>query len=109
MTRLRRFLAVIAFLGTVAYISSALQGQPGKKTGGTGTTPQVNPGIRVSDLAEAPTESRFSIPGVLTYLPLKGDLYFALQVKPKLDPTPVPPRDTLVMMSTAATQAGADW
>src|ERR1700688_4226455 len=102
MTNARRFLAVIAFLGLAAYVSTTLQGQPGKKAPAeTVTTPQNTPAQHVSLLAEA-TESRFALPGVITYQPVNGDLYFALQLKPKLDPTPRRPRDILIMLSTAA-------
>ena len=86
MTKARRFLAVIALLGIVAIVSSTLQGQPGKKAAGAGTTPQITPATQVSQLAES-SESRFSAAGVLTYQPVKGDLYFALQLQPKLVPT----------------------
>src|ERR1019366_105657 len=110
MTNVRRFLAVMAFLGLAAYVSSTLLGQPGKKAGpvGSGTTPQVTPADNVSQLADA-SESRFAQPGTITYQPLQGALYFAMQIKPKLEPTPRRPRDILIMLSTAATQAGAGW
>jgi hypothetical protein len=107
MTMVRRFVAVVAFLGLAAYVSTALQGQPGTKTSRP-TTPQVSPAKQVSQLAEA-SESRFDVGGIITYQPVQGDLYFALQVKPKLDPTPQRPRDILIMLSTAATQAGPSW
>ncbi len=84
-----------------AWISSSLQGQSGKKAAGTGTTPQIIPGKQVSQLAEA-GDSRFTLNGVQTYQSIKGDAYFALQVQPKLDPTPARPRDYLIMLSTAA-------
>src|SRR5262249_41781759 len=35
--------------------------------------------------------------------------YFALQLRPKLDPGPRRPRDYLVLVSTSAGQAGAAW
>jgi hypothetical protein len=108
MTKVRRLLAVVAFLGTAAYVSTTLQGQSGTKTGGPSTTPQMTPAKQVSQLAEA-SESRFAAAGVVTYQPVQGDLYFALQVKPKLEATPQRPRDILIMMSTAATQAGPGW
>ena len=105
MTKIRRFLAIVAFLGIAAIISSSLQGQPGKKGG---TTPQITPAAQVSQLAEA-TESRFTAPDVITYQPVNGDRYFAMQIKPALKPAADRPRDILIMMSTAATQAGPDW
>src|SRR5687768_524030 len=107
MTRVRRLLVVAGFLGMAAIISSSSsEGQSGKK--GPVTTPQLTPAKEVSLQAE-PTDSRFSMPGVLTYQPLKGDHYFALQVQPKLEPAANRPRDILVMMATTATQGGAGW
>jgi hypothetical protein len=108
MTRLRRLLAVVAFLGVATWISSSLQGQSGKKAAGTGTTPQITPAKQTSQLAEA-GDSRFAAAGVQTYQPLKGDAYFALQLQPTLELAPARPRDYLIMLSTAATQAGPGW
>jgi hypothetical protein len=104
MTGMRRLLAVTAFLGLAVILSSATQGQPGKKSG-TGTTPQLTPSREVSLLAES-GDSRFTQPGVQVYQPVKGDPYFALQVQPKLAAQPARPRDILIMLSTAATQSG---
>jgi hypothetical protein len=105
MTELRRLLAVSAFFGLVAIISSSLQGQSAKKTAGSATTPQFTPARQVSQLAES-ADSRFSAPGVLTYQPLKGDAYFALSIQPKLEKQADRPRDIVIMMSTTATQGG---
>src|SRR5207253_1048934 len=66
------------------------------------------PAKQVSDLAEA-ADSRFTAAGVVTYQPVNGDLYFALQLQPKLEAVPRRPRDILIMMSTAATQGGKGW
>src|ERR1051325_3273992 len=109
MTKVRRFVAVVAFLGVAAIVSTSSQGQSGKKkASGPVTTPQLTPAKEASQLAEA-SESRFGLPGVNTYQPIKGDLYFALQLQPKLDKAPDRPRDILVMMSTTATQGGPGW
>ncbi len=108
MTKVRRLVVVIGFLGIAAVLSTASKGQPGKKPAGLVTTPQLTPAKEVSQLAEA-TESRFSQPGIVTYQPIQGDLYFALQLQPKLDKAPDRPRDILVMMSTTATQGGTGW
>src|ERR1043166_6177256 len=98
MTNVRRFIAVMAFLALAVSISTSLQGQSGKKPAVNGSPPQATPAQQVSDLADA-TESRFPAAGVITYQPVNGDLYFALQVQPKLEATPRRPRDILVMMS----------
>src|SRR4051794_32185754 len=104
MTMMRRLLALSAFLGAVAVISTTLQGQQGKKSGAD-TSPQTAPAKQVSQLADA-VDSRFGSPGVLTYQPLKGDAAFALKLQPKLDTTATPqrPRDLVIVMSTSATQ-----
>ena len=70
MTKLRRFVAVMTFVGLAAYISTSLHGQPGKKADSPATTPQILPATQVSHLAEA-SESRFNAPGILTYLPVQ--------------------------------------
>src|SRR5262245_60953412 len=111
MTRVRRLLAVCALLGVIALVSSYSQGQTGKKTGPAGgaVTPQLTHAKGVSQLAAAPAESRFILPGVNTYQPVKGDAYFAMQVQPALPATPQRPRDYLIMLGTSGTQAGASW
>ncbi|HZZ78015.1 MAG TPA: hypothetical protein VFE62_05835 [Gemmataceae bacterium] len=107
MTRLRRLVAVSALLGLAVWVSSSLQGQSGKKPAGV-ATPQIVPGKAVSQPAE-PTDSRFASSAIQTYQPIKGDAYFAMPVQPKLEDVPVRPRDYLIMLSTAATQAGPSW
>src|SRR5438034_998952 len=108
MTKMRRFVAVMIFLGTAAWISTALQGQPSPKGSVPAAAPQVSPGSEVSKQAEA-TNSRFSAPEVITYQAVKGDIYFALPVQPKLEAQPTRARDIVIMLSTAATQGGASW
>src|SRR5262245_53894571 len=108
MTRVRRLLGVAALLGFAALVSSSSQGQPGKKAGsGPVLTPQPAPAKEVAQLAEAPTESRFNLPSAITYKPVQGDHYVAVQIKPVLEPAPRRPRDYLIMISTSAAQAGA--
>ncbi len=109
MTKVRRLLAVCAFVGVAVLVSSSTQGQSGKKAGG-GVTPQMTPAAKgVSQLADAPAESRFSVAGVNTYQPVKGDAYFAMKVQPALEATAPRPRDFLIMLGTSATQAGTSW
>ena len=111
MKKMRRFLAVITVVGLVAYISTRLHGQVGKKVDKPIATPQATvPAVPANLRAYEPTSTgRFGMPGVITYQGIKGDAYFALQVKPHLEKTPDQPRDYLIMLSTAATQAGASW
>ena len=111
MTRVRRLSGVIALLGFAALVSSSSQGQSGKKaTPASPLTPQianqVAPAKEVAQLSEA-SESRFNIPGAISYKPVQGDLYVAMQIQPKLDPAPRRPRDYLIMLSTSAAQGGA--
>jgi hypothetical protein len=108
MLKLRRFAAVLAFLGTAAALSSSLWGQVAAKRVATGTTAQSKPAFDL-DAPLSAAESRFEMPGVITYQPVRGDIYFALKLQPKLEPTPRRPRDIIIMLSTAATQAGPSW
>src|SRR5205085_179969 len=64
---------------------------------------------KAADPEAALAASRFAAGGVVSYLPEKGDPYFALQLQPKLDPTPRRPRDVLVVVATTAGQTGAAW
>src|SRR4051812_48546135 len=93
MTRVRRLFVVVAFVGLGAMVSNSSLGQPDKKSGPKGpvVTPQSTPGVQVAELAEAP-DSRFTLPGTITYKPLQGDAYFAMQVQPKLEAAPDRPR-----------------
>jgi hypothetical protein len=108
MTKVRRFWAVVAFLGMVAIVSSSLQGQQGKKATGGAITPQAKPAAPIIPVAEA-IKSRFDASDVLVYQPLTGDSYVAAQLQPKLEPAKARPRDFVIMMSHAATQAGPSW
>src|ERR1043165_6660537 len=110
MTKVSRLLIIDVVLTGLVIVSSARfsTGQATKK-GASGlpkTTVQTSPAKKVSALAEA-VDSRFSLPGLLTYQPIKGDLAFAMQLQPKLEATLRRPRDYLIIMSTAATQGGA--
>ena len=110
MTKVRRFWAVVAFVGMAAIISSSLQGQQGKKAAGAGVTPQAQPPLPIAPVpATEAINSRFDAPDVLTYQPLQGPAYFALQIQPKLEAAPARPRDFVIMLSHAATQAGQSW
>jgi tetratricopeptide (TPR) repeat protein len=111
MTRVRRLLAVFTFVGVAVVVSSSLQGQTGKTTGGTTPklTPQLTPAKSNPHAEAAIADSRFTQAGAHTYQPVKGDIYFALGIKPTLEAAPNRPRDILIVMSTAGTQAGTSW
>jgi hypothetical protein len=113
MTKLRRLTAVLGGLAVAAVLSSRLLGDD---PAGRNARPALLPGdgTRRADDQAADTESalarsRFSQGGVVTYQPAQGARYFALQLQPKLDAVPRRPRDTLVLVSAAAGQAGAPW
>ncbi len=115
MTKMRRLLVVVAGLALAAWCSSSFtQGQPGSgKKDRPATIPSalqpVPPPQTDATPAEIQAESRFSQAPVCTFQPADGDAIFALQLKPKLAPVPVRPRDYLIMVSTSATQGGAPW
>ncbi len=110
MTKMRRLVAVGAFLALVALVSSPLLGEPESKIGGpgpSGTSAQLSrPAAPSAAPADDPVPSRFDDAGALTYQPIKGDAFFALQLQPKLPAAPARPRDYLIMVSTSAVMAG---
>ena len=111
MKKVRRLLALAAMMGLVTFISTHLHGQAGKKADTAITTAQAVAQAEPANLRayEPASTGRFGVPGVVTYQGIKGDGYFALQMKPQLEKSPDQPRDYLIMLSTAATQAGASW
>src|SRR6266545_155416 len=112
MTNVRRLVAVAAGLAVVDFLSSRSWGEPqsGKVRNSTlpgdGSRPAAG---QAADPEAALAQSKFEQGGVLSYKPLEGDNYFALQLQPKLDPAPRRPRDYLLLVSTAAGQSGAAW
>jgi tetratricopeptide (TPR) repeat protein len=63
--------------------------------------------LKPADAADDLPGGKFARQPVVTYQALDGDLHFALQLQPKL-PAPAPrPLDVLVVVDTAASQAGA--
>src|SRR3954447_1288554 len=112
MSKMRRLLAIGAFLSLVALASSRLLGEPEGKAGGpgpVGSSVQLKSAARTvpaaAQLDETPV-SRFTEAGVVTYQPVKGDAAFALQLQPKLPAAAGRPRDYLIMVSTSAVMAG---
>jgi hypothetical protein len=107
MTYVRRLRAVGAILALAAVLTTShVWGDPANKTsekrrvGSKRTTPAKADQDFVEDLAS----SKFAKGGVLTYRTTGGDVLFALQLKPKLEPAPSRPRDYLVMVDTSASQ-----
>jgi tetratricopeptide (TPR) repeat protein len=61
----------------------------------------------IPKLSEDLAAGKFSKLPVLTYENRNKETFFALQIKPNLDPIPPRPRDILVLVDTSASQAGA--
>src|SRR6516225_1778369 len=97
MTNVRRLLFVAAGLAVTALLASRLLGDNprGRKDRPPllpdgGTRPAAE---QAADPEAALARSKFSQGGVVTYRPAQGNAYFALQLRPKLDPTPRRPRN----------------
>jgi tetratricopeptide (TPR) repeat protein len=105
-----RLLVVTAGLAVAALIGAS--SSPGEAVP-AGTKDRTQPHIRppsVADKEEGDSNvSRFARGGAVSYRTLKGELYFALQVRPKLEVGPVRPRDYVILVSSSAGQAGAPW
>src|SRR5947199_197825 len=115
----RRLLVVVAGLAAAALLSSSQShGDPAGKNDRPNLTPAgpkapVAPVIQGKNVDDEPSVSRFALGRTITYRPLEGDPYFALQIQPK--PEQIQPkadadakprgRDYLIMISTSATQA----
>jgi tetratricopeptide (TPR) repeat protein len=107
MTSVRRLILAGAFIALAAVLINAhLWGEPSKKA----PDPWRFNGRRHAlakaeeNFAEDLANSKFARGGLLTYKTTAGDIMFALQIKPKLDPAPARPRDILVMVDTSASQ-----
>ena len=113
MTRSIRLGAIGMVLAAAAAITSShLWGDPGQaKKNGQPLLPsdsnQTASNQASRDSENALAQSKFAIGGVVTYQPLEGEQLFAWQVKPNLGKAVGRPRDTLIMVSTTASLAGA--
>jgi tetratricopeptide (TPR) repeat protein len=107
MIAVRRLAAVGAFLGLAAAITSPrVWGEPKREQElkayrSNSSTPPVPDRQFAEDLAV----SRFAEQSFLAFDTTKGERYFALQLKPKLDPAPARPRDIAVLVDTSASKA----
>src|SRR5207245_2131920 len=120
MAKARRLLVVVAGLAAAALVSSSQShGDPAGKNDRPNLTPAgpkapVAPVIQGKNVDDEPSVSRFALGRTITYRPLEGEPYFALQIQPK--PEQIQPkadadakprgREYLIMISTSATQAG---
>src|ERR1700682_5721511 len=80
MTKMRRVLVIVAGLAMVAVVSlSHSQGEPGNPKAG----PVVRPVVPVQErnFEQELADSKFASGGVITYRTLKGENFFALQLK----------------------------
>ena len=109
MRRVRRHLAAGAVLVLAAVLTCAhVLGEPARDPSGKirfGGSKPVTRDTGLDLYAELNT-TRFADQPVLTYRTQDGELLFALQVQPKLEPVPARPRDVLVLIDTSASQAG---
>src|SRR4051794_35693774 len=113
MTRVRRLMAVLAGLGLLAVVCSGNSwGDDPKKNDGAKLLPKETVQKAEQKPADAEAvlaQSKFAEAPLLTYQPVQGDPYFALQLKPSLAAVPRRPRDYLVLVCTDASQAGPSW
>jgi hypothetical protein len=107
MTSVRRLKVVGAALALAAIVTNqhiwgeAADQAPSRRP----TAQRFNPPDQSDEnLAEDLANSKFAKENVLSYRTTEGDVLFALQLKPKLEPTAVRPRDYLVMIDTSASQ-----
>jgi tetratricopeptide (TPR) repeat protein len=106
MFAVRRLLAVGTVLSLAAVLASShLWGTPGTGKGGNihNSTGLQKPAD--SAIAEEPALSHFADRPLVLYRIGEGESLMALQVRPKLPPVPVRPRDYLVLIDTAASMA----
>ena len=114
MTAMHRFLAALALLGLVAWISTPSHGEPTLVKPRLTSAAPVNP-KQPANLTEAKShdaelaDSKFAAAPLHTYQPLQGDTLFALQIQPELPTAPPRKRDYVILISTSAAQAGAGW
>src|SRR5438105_10620803 len=107
MTYVHRLKAAGALLAVAAVITNAhVWGEPTKQTK---IKRRAVEKISLSskedlDTADEYVSPKFANGGTLTYRTTGGELLFALQLKPKLDPVPVRPRDYVVVVDTSASQ-----
>jgi tetratricopeptide (TPR) repeat protein len=107
MIAVRRLLAVGALLGLAAACTSPrVWAEPKRERDlkayrSNSTTPPTEDRSFADELAA----SRFAEQTFLAYTTAKGDGYFALQLKPKLDAPPARPRDYAVLVDTSASKA----
>jgi hypothetical protein len=113
MTKVRRLLVVTAGLAVTALasiFSSSSHGEGAGKPNRSAPSAAARPTpVKAPAASEeaALAASKFETSSLVTYQPLEGDLLFALQVKPKVEPGPARPRDYVIMVSNSAAQAGS--
>jgi tetratricopeptide (TPR) repeat protein len=104
MTRIRRLVAVCAILTVaVVYTCAHVWGDSGGKPHERQRA--VKP-ESASDSGDGLAAAKFTSGQPLTYRTKDGDLLFALQVKPKLEPLAERPCDYLLLVDISASQVG---
>ena len=109
MTKFYRLLALSALVGLGAWLSTPSHGEPtvdnkGRPIPAIAAAPRPAPNLE-ANLAD----SKFAGAPLHVYEQLNGARLIGLQVQPKLPAAPARQRDTVILVSTSATQAGAGW
>src|SRR5579871_619015 len=110
MTYVRRLRVVGAVLALTAILTNShVWGEVDKKPPEKRPTAKakVSPEKADEDITDDLAQTKFAKASVLTYRTTGGETLFALQIKPKLEPSPVRPRDYLIIVDTSASQANA--
>ncbi|HEV3385479.1 MAG TPA: VWA domain-containing protein, partial [Gemmata sp.] len=104
LKHLRMLPVALGVLATLAAVGTAMFGDSRTNSGpGTPSDPNRPDGSRViEDLAI----TKFSKLPALTFQLRDGEMLFAWQIKPTVEPIPAKPRDVLVLVDTSASQAG---
>ncbi len=111
MAKARRLLVVAGLLGVAAIVSSSWSaGEPAaNKVPPPAAGKRPAPPLNLEPAEKALAQSKFAEAKLVSYRPLQGDPYFALQVQPKLEPALPRPRDYLLLVNSSAGQAGPAW
>ncbi|HEV3440117.1 MAG TPA: VWA domain-containing protein, partial [Gemmata sp.] len=105
LKRLRMLSVVLGVVATLATVGTVLFGDV-RADSGPAKTPGAPPRPDGASVVEDLAINKFSKLPVLTYQMRDGDMLFAWQIKPTVNPTPARPRDVLVLVDTSASQAG---
>jgi len=104
LKHLRMLPVVLGVIATLAAVGTAMLDDSRSRLGtGASSDPNRPDGKRVT---EELAVSKFNKLPALTYQMRDGEVLFAWQIKPTVEPTPLQPRDLLVLVDTSASQGG---